>query len=945
MLQESSAWLLKIKKVHLLLLGALLFGFTFLALTQSVHAAVNPAPAIPGMPGGSEANNFNNYILPCVSNGTQGNKYSDFIQGEGLKTLSPTQFELTSTNNQVSLNFLMHAYACSSFGAGQRGPAIYRGFTTVNGVSQDFDVHCWSSWNRGQGSGWCSVAQRVITLTKGDNPVTMSLKPTTCVIGATGGQDAACSNGTLSPTTNISTYSATIAYYPLEGTIDDLNCTFDNKTPPTSNQGDNTGLIRGWAYDTKDTNYKMDIIVRAGKTVEGGGDNVNNPRVSVTKADGARPGESYGGVSINGHGFSITTLNQQGGKSIRDYILENGFDTEAGKALYFTVSARAADGRTQHVPFGNPPSVRTLVTCPGLDGKLEDANCTFTPTGLPPGSPATGVLQGWAIDRGDASKKVQIIVRAGKFESGPKAGDDAVNNPRVSEGTYADKTIIPPGGGPRPDSFAGVPLAGHEYQITNLNLQGNKSIREYVVENGGELFFTVFARDSSRTRQLAPRVKITCSPACSITMEVPGRPANDRTPEPGQQFTVSAEYPSAFPLSTQVVINIVRGTRTKDQIQTPPDAPLESVGLRSISLSPNARKFGDPPNPPDSPVTFTIPSVGEYTVRVRFSNAAGAVAFCSEPFEVASKPYLRVYGNDIAVGSKFIKNDDPEDNCNIASLPNNKASILAFANPAALKPTAPWSGASSQLAAFALGEIYEFTSAGMQASPGSSSPPKGLTIGNYYNPAAEYGGLGGQYRCMPDYFNILHDKLGDGVSSTSVSATGAGTYKPSGGVGEMPAGTVSGQGNVALVEGDLFISGNVDYASFTSSTAPSLYVVVKGDIYISPSVTRLSGVFIAQGGTIYTCANKGTFVPKAELYTTCDDQLVINGAFVAQDVKFLRTKGTLSAATASEASSSDNIAEVFKSGGSLYMAAPVQLQKPVSSSRTYDSITSLPPVL
>lgn len=720
---------------------------------------------------------------------------------------------------------------------------------------------------------------------------------------------------------------------PIEGNVETMNCTFDGKNPATANQADNTGRIKGWAYDSYDKNYKMEIIIRAGQTAAGGGDNTINPRVSVTKADGPRPGESYAGTSINGHGFDITTLNQQGNVSIRDYILEKGFDTPTGRSLYFTVSARAEDGRTRSF-------ARTQITCPGLNGNLELANCTFTPSGLPSGSSATGVLQGWAVDQGNAANnQIQIIVRAGKYASGSRAQGDDTHNPRVSEGTYANKTVSP-----RTGEFAdGIPITGHEYQITNLNLKENKSIREYVIENGGELYFSVFARDAGRTRLLGSRVKITCSPACTITMAVAGRPAEDTTPEPGQTVTVTATYPNGFPTSTQAVFNVVNGHRLQEEIPAS-EPPLVSIpgGVMVRNLSPPARTAS---------TTFSIPSTGKYSVRVSFTTYPTRNAYCAEPFEVASKPYLRTYGNDVAVGGKFRDNQNPDDNCSIESLPNDKAGILAFAN------RSPWSGASSQLASFALGEIYEFNSAGNQAATGvASEPPKGLTIGNYYEPAAEYGGRGGQYRCIPDYFDITSSTFSSGPSvSGNVNVGRSGYYKPNSGVANI-TGTVTGR-YVVVVDGDAYIGSNIAYdnqSSFTAGTARSLYLIVKGDIYIGPGVTSLSGVYIAQpknedgsggGGTIYTCANNRSFVPKADLDTTCANQLVVNGAFAAQDVKFLRTRGTLRSATANEDAGSANIAEVFKSGGALYMAAPAELQKPVSGSRTYDSITSLPPVL
>jgi hypothetical protein len=88
-----------------------------------------------------------------------------------------------------------------------------------------------------------------------------------------------------------------------------------------------------------------------------------------------------------------------------------------------------------------------------------------------------------------------------------------------------------------------------------------------------------------------------------------------------------------------------------------------------------------------------------------------------------------------------------------------------------------------------------------------------------------------------------------------------------------------------------------------SSTAdiPSLEIVAR-NTKIASNVTRLDGVYVAQPhagagtteGIINTCTDSaGAPIGDDNLYNDCGNQLVINGAFVANKVQFRRTLGSL----------------------------------------------------
>jgi hypothetical protein len=131
---------------------------------------------------------------------------------------------------------------------------------------------------------------------------------------------------------------------------------------------------------------------------------------------------------------------------------------------------------------------------------------------------------------------------------------------------------------------------------------------------------------------------------------------------------------------------------------------------------------------------------------------------------------------------------------------------------------------------------------------------------------------------------------------------------------------------------------------------PLFQLVVRGNIYISESVTQLDGIYIAQptsatNGNIYTCAS-ASGVPVATndtaIYTRCSNTLTVNGAFIAREVQFLRTRGTLSQSSPAELSTSGNIAEVFNFSPATWIQQP---PVPTDMLEGYDAITSLPPVL
>lgn len=299
---------------------------------------------------------------------------------------------------------------------------------------------------------------------------------------------------------------------------------------------------------------------------------------------------------------------------------------------------------------------------------------------------------------------------------------------------------------------------------------------------------------------------------------------------------------------------------------------------------------------------------------------------------VVNKPYFKVYGGDVSAGG----GQTQAGGCTS----NQKAAIIGWN-----KGGPGFGGASAQFAALALDAIFEVSTSQGNAV-GAAAPPSGLAFTNTAPSGSVYGGTLGSLPCIPDYYAA---KPASPMSFTTLAAaTTSGAYAASGTVtlfGQLPA----GKRVTLFVEGDVFITDNITYpANWTTADLPLLQVVARGNIYIRNTVSEIAGIFIAQpnggsGGVIYTCATAAApLVPGNSLHSTCNNKLTINGVFTAKQVQFLRTRGTVHPAAPNEASTSNNIAEVFNFSPAVWMAQPTEL---ITGSVKYDSITSLPPIL
>lgn len=316
---------------------------------------------------------------------------------------------------------------------------------------------------------------------------------------------------------------------------------------------------------------------------------------------------------------------------------------------------------------------------------------------------------------------------------------------------------------------------------------------------------------------------------------------------------------------------------------------------------------------------------------------------CSDP--LVNEPYVKVFGNDVIAGGGF--SGSPLATCTNASV------IKGYYNGS-------MSGSSVQFAAQSIGPITGFLSSVLRSS--SPVPPVGLSFGNTPSP----GNLGGSH-CIADYYSTLPAGAPNPGSSFDLNGMN-GAYSAPSNVTITGNNIPAGKRIVVYVAGNVIINGDIKFQSPDTAWSSvdriaSLYIIAKGNIYIDPAVTNLDGVYVAQGsgatGDIYTCANGTTPVPVTSILNNCNAQLIIRGAFVADETHLLRGYSSMRYGNRLEYSldplnpprncgpSNKSVcgAEVFYFSPDMYLAEPVM--EPINHANTgkYDNITSLPPIL
>jgi|GEM_PF-4459409 len=307
--------------------------------------------------------------------------------------------------------------------------------------------------------------------------------------------------------------------------------------------------------------------------------------------------------------------------------------------------------------------------------------------------------------------------------------------------------------------------------------------------------------------------------------------------------------------------------------------------------------------------------------------------------DIANRPYLRIYGGDVTAGAGFATinasgNEDCTPNPNAAN-----ARHIGF-----IRVNGPsHNGSGVQLAAYAVNQNEEFASTMLRTA--SPAAPRGLS---FANTSGTYGGFLGSTNitCIPDFFSSRPDSTP--ALSGTVTRNAAPAFPPNREVTEY-------------IDGNLILSGNISYPSTVYNSRGEIFsyrVIVRGNIYVQPNVSRLDGIYIAQPrddngdnvpdagtGRFYTCASGAAPPSSSQIINACrTNKLTVNGSVVAQLIKPYRTNGTLRDAPNFEPRGSGNIAE------EILFTPEVWLQTGLPTGRAYevgeyDAYSNLSPVL
>jgi hypothetical protein len=368
-----------------------------------------------------------------------------------------------------------------------------------------------------------------------------------------------------------------------------------------------------------------------------------------------------------------------------------------------------------------------------------------------------------------------------------------------------------------------------------------------------------------------------------------------------------------------------------------------------------------------------------------FTNSVTADSSC---LKTVNRPYSHFFGSDVRAGGGF------GNSCQKTA----KGVIYTYNNtPSGAANGANKGGTGAQFGAHAMDIISGLGSASLRGS--APTGLSGLSFANTEHiggaaPSPTTGGYLGDAGlsnfCVPDYFGDKPALLSTNPDvpltqdANTTATAGAGNAKqwhkpPVGGTLTLNGGTINnGVSQAIFVEGNVNITEDIKYSTTARSSVkdiPSFYLVVKnGNIRISPGVKQLDGVYIAQPdttddttinktGIINTCFIGNNF---DDIYNQCKNQLVINGAFVANRVLLARSYSSLRFSQsgennmsggshscghagkdvpASSTSAADCASEIFNFSPELYMSQPAINARFGAPSGKYDAITSLSPVL
>lgn len=436
---------------------------------------------------------------------------------------------------------------------------------------------------------------------------------------------------------------------------------------------------------------------------------------------------------------------------------------------------------------------------------------------------------------------------------------------------------------------------------------------------------------------LPPAFNFTLTPSVNATITSGGVPISGDLAEQGDTITFTYAVNNAGATDSQVTTCTYYQATYPGHNETPPTSPFIPGGANC----PPPRTF--PRNTNTTTVIENVVAASANTsicrsITVSPATPSGGSAIDQTCVFVTGKPYTRVWGGDISAGNGLA-------DVSGACTSNLNAAVVGWNK----RPAGGSGGAGVQFGIFALGQITDFASALYDA--GGAAEPVGLSFANVSTDAAagDFGGEWGSASCIPDYYATRPATVIP--LPPTVAAMTTGVYGGSGNI-TLGGGSIVNPNNriTVYVDGNVYISSNITYSgNWNTSSVPLFELIVRGNIYIDNDVTQLDGAYVAQVdgsgnfGQIHTCATGFSELALQTLSANCTRKLTVNGLFTANQIRLLRTMGSLAQSSTGEASTAPHIAEVFNFGPAIWMKQPVrQANIPTPD---YDAIISLPPVL
>ena len=366
---------------------------------------------------------------------------------------------------------------------------------------------------------------------------------------------------------------------------------------------------------------------------------------------------------------------------------------------------------------------------------------------------------------------------------------------------------------------------------------------------------------------------------------------------------------------------------------------------------------------PDSPsgqiITASIPVYVDYTgsfwVQFRFKNSTLGLGDwngeCGNPANTDSggvgqtgsdtpqtRPYFQVWYGDTKAGGGFSSSNNT---CS-TTYPSYVSPISA--QQAGRTDTGYYGGIRSFAVSQSRGSATDFGAVALGLIQGPAN-----TIGFYSHSSVYFanegipsGGMGGYLNsnstehCVNDYYTNTRVKASPGSIGSGWSGNPGGQYQLSGSV--LHGGSLGNKQITIYVNGNVTIDGNITYPDTfdpnTQSNIPYFALIVNGNITVASNVTRLDGLYVAQPNS---GGSDGVF---STCDSICPDQLVVNGAVIAQKVDLLRSHGTVGPLSTDPNGIGTDPAEIFNYVPSMVIGAP-DFQ---SQTGGVETIFNLPPV-